>query len=850
MTRDSFAAQDNFPDGRRFFSLPRAQAHGAGPLDRLPYATRVLAENILRHEDGSTVTADHVLALAARDSAISIPFFPDRILLQDASGIPVLADMVTLAERAADLGADPRAVTPSRRMDLVVDHALELDVSATPDAARHNIDREYQRHADRYRFLRWAQNQFPHLHVVPPGIGICHQLNLEQLACVVADGPMVRFDSVVGTDSHTTMINGLAVAGWGVGGIEATAAALGEPTLFPVPAVVGVRLTGTMRPGVLATDVALTLTALLRSHGVVQRIVEFHGPGLANLTVPDRATIANMAPEYGATMAYFPADHRTLEYLRATRRPADSAERYLVAQGTLYDLEPDYDDLLELDLGAVERTVAGPTRPHEPRRIADLGTADRPDRDSELSDGDVVIAAITSCTNTSNPHAIAAAGLLARNAVARGLTVAPWTKTSFTPGSRTAAELLRASTLQVDLDTLGFQVAGFGCGTCMGNSGPLEATISNQIHSRNLRVSAVLSGNRNFPGRIHPDVTDAYLASPPLVVAFALAGRTTIDLDREPIGLGADGKPVLLADIWPSDDDINAAVRSAGQATPQNETAEKTAQRWNALPHPDSPQYSWDGETGTIRRPPFCDVELSRPIITGDILGARPLLVLGDDITTDHISPVSRILPGSEAGDWLRQRGVATHDFGSFGARRLNHEVMLRGGFANPRLRNRLADRYGGLTRLLPDDNIVPVHQAAAEYRQRGIPAVIVAGRSYGAGSARDWAAKVTRLLGVRAVIAESFERIHRTNLIAMGILPVECSGVGRLDADEYDLLGLNHPLAVHAPITVIPRRHNHTVLEAEAIARIDTETEREWLQSGGILPHVLATRFATGARP
>ncbi|WP_134667730.1 MULTISPECIES: aconitate hydratase AcnA [unclassified Amycolatopsis] len=841
MTLDSFRALRPLPGGTRFFSLPAAEANGAGPLARLPYSTRVLAENVLRHENGRTVTAEHVRALARRDTAAAIPFHPERVLLQDASGIPVLADLVALAERAAGLGLDPASVAPRKRMDLVVDHALELDTAGSPLAAATNLDREYARHAGRYRFLRWAQTRFPGLRVVPPGIGICHQLNLEVLADVVTPGPLAGFDSVVGTDSHTTMINGLSVAGWGAGGIEATAAALGEPLYLRVPEVVGVRLTGTVRPGVLATDVALTLAALLRTHGVVQRIVEFHGPGLAGLAVPDRATIANMAPEYGATMAYFPADTRTLDYLSATGRPAGPVRDYLAAQGMLYGAEPDYDDVIELDLATVDRTLAGPSRPHQPLRPADLydPAAARPGS-GDLPDGAVVIAAITSCTITSNPRAMAAAGLLARNAVARGLAVAPWTKTSLTPGSQATADLLATAGLQPALDELGFQVAGFGCGTCMGNSGPLRPDVARQIEARDLAVSAVLSGNRNFPGRIHPDVRNAYLASPPLVVAFALAGRTTIDLDREPLGTARDGNPVLLADLWPAEADIDAAaaLASPGAFSPM------TTDRWQRLPHPDEENYQWEDETGTIRRPPFADAEIARPVREGDIRGARPLLVLGDGITTDHISPVSRILPDSAAGQWLAERGVAREDLGTYSSRRLNHEVMLRGGFANPRLRNELAgERPGGWTRLLPDGDLVPVHVAAAAYAERGTPAVVVAGHSYGAGSARDWAAKVTRLLGVQAVLARSFERIHRTNLVALGVLPVECPELGAFDgSEEFDVLGLEHGPLVNAPLTVVVRRGGRAVSEHPAVARVDTGAEDEWMRAGGLLARLLKT--------
>ncbi|WP_245662465.1 aconitate hydratase AcnA [Nocardia vermiculata] len=838
------------PDGRTYFSLAAAEQAGAGPLRQLPYVTRVLVENVLRHENGRTATADHVRALAVRDASVSVPFFPQRVLLQDASGIPVLADMVTLAERAVELGRDADSVAPRRRMDLVVDHALELDSWSTPTAATANLEREYERHAERYRFLRWAQRRFSHLRVIPPGTGICHQLNLETLADVVTGTPLAGFDSVVGTDSHTTMINGLSVAGWGVGGIEATAAALGEPILLQVPQVIGVRLTGTPKPGVLAADVALTLTALLRDYGVVQRIVEFHGPALSILSVPDRATIANMAPEYGATMGYFPPDARTLDYLAGTARPHRPAAAYLSAQGMLDGDEPEYDDLIEFDLDTVERVVAGPSRPHQVRPISTLGSVDGAVDVGGPVDGAVVIASITSCTNTSNPRAITAAGLLARNASARGLAPAPWTKTSFTPGSHSTAELLSASGLQSHLDAFGFHIAGFGCGTCMGNSGPLPTEIAHQIRGRNIRVSAVLSGNRNFPGRIHPDVVDAYLVSPPLVVAFAIAGRTTIDLDAEPLGRGTDGEPVMLSDIWPSEHDIDCAIESA-DSPPHTATARRRqAQRlWEDIAFPDGDRYVWQPETGMIRRPPFSDSSLCQPIVAGDILAARPLLILGDDITTDHISPVSRILPASAAGAWLLRGGITAGELGSYSSRRLNHDVMLRGGFANPRLRNKLADRDGGWTRLLPDGPVMAVHDAAAQYQRRNIPAVVVAGRSYGAGSARDWAAKVTRLLGIRAVIAASFERIHRTNLAAMGILPIQCEGLHEVEADQYDIIGIDPERIRNAELTIVARFRGKIVHTASARTRIDSQTESEWLRAGGVLPRILETLDEGGKR-
>ncbi|MGF0310273.1 aconitate hydratase AcnA [Rhodococcus sp. IEGM1428] len=843
-----------------FFDLTAAEKHGAGELHSLPYSSRVLIENVLRNENGSSVTSGHVRALADRQHAASIPFAPERVLLQDASGIPVLADMITLRQRALESGLDISRVTPSKRMDLVVDHALELDVAGTPDAESTNLRLEYQRHGGRYRFLRWAQTRFPTLRVVPPGIGICHQLNLEVFADVVAvatvDGrELARFDSVVGTDSHTTMINALSVTGWGVGGIEATAAALGQPILIPVPEVVGIALTGALQPGVMAFDVALTLAALLREHGVVERIVEFYGPGLRTLSVPDRATIANMAPEYGATMAYFPADDRTLSYLTSTGRPAHVVERartYLRAQNMLYTgTEPDpiYDENLTLDLSAVAQTISGPSRPHQtfaPQSLPDSKprpvTPNAPR--TELQDGDIVIAAITSCTNTSNPKAMVAAGLLARNAVQRGLTRAAWTKTSLTPGSRRTATLLQRSGLQPYLDQLGFEIAGFGCGTCMGNSGPLDEPIADQIRQRSLSVAAVLSGNRNFPGRIHPDVTSSYLASPPMVVAMAISGRSHFEVTEDPIAHDRHGVPVFLHELWPSNSEIDALVDAEHrQPLRDNDTVLSTPE-WDSLPCPEGEDYDWDGENGMIRRPPFANPELTVPLRVGDIRGARPLLVLGDGITTDHISPVSRISTDSPSGRWLAAHGVSPRDFGSYSARRLNHDVMVRGGFANPRLENTLApDHPGPWTSIMPERALSSVYDAATEYARRAVPVVVVAGHSYGAGSARDWAAKATRLLGIQAVIARSFERIHRTNLVALGVLPIECPSLDPLALDgteEIDVLGFGHTTDTLAQVHVTIRRAD-SADTFPATVRVDTDVELQWIDKGGLMGHLLA---------
>jgi len=845
-------------DGVEHFSLPAAEAMGAGPVSRLPHALRVLVEHLLRHGADDPATLDRVRAVTARDRTAAVPFLPHRILLQDASGLPVAADLVALQDAVLAEGGDPALVLPRLPMDLVVDHAVEVDHWGGADAADRNLAREMERHSDRYRFLRWAQTRLPGLRVFPPGSGICHQLNLETLADLVtlSDGgpPVAGFDSVLGTDSHTTMINALAVFGWGVGGIEATAAALGEPVEMRIPQVTGVRVTGALRPGVLATDVALTLTALLREHGVVQKVVEFCGPGLDALAVPDRATIANMAPEYGATMAFFPADAHTLAYLAGTGRTAEHVafvRAYLDAQEMLRTADtadPEFDELIAFDLSEVRPTVAGPHRPEERLTLSRLpssapapvaGRGEQPVRD-----GDIVIAAITSCTNTSNPRALVAAGLLARNAVDRGLTVPPWTKTSFAPGSRTASRLLRVTGLQEHLDRLGFHLVGHGCTTCMGNSGPLDPAVERAIADAEPSVAAVVSGNRNFEGRIHPQVGLGYLASPPLVVALALAGTVTTDLENEPLARTADGIPVHLADLWPSDAEIDQVIAGAA-VTDDDGTLDELTRAWAALDHPRTHAYDWDGEAGFIRRPPFLEAGLCRPQVDDEIRGARPLLVLGDAVTTDHISPVSRIGTRSEAGRWLTGHGVPPRSLASFSARRLNHDVMRRGGFANPRLRNLLVPEHpGGFTRLLPDGEVLPVHAAAERYADRDVPLIVIAGERYGAGSARDWAAKVTRLLGVRAVVARSFERIHRTNLVAMGVLPLELPADAELDLDgdeTFDLTGLRDAARPGGQAVLTVRRGGRTVAELPVRGRVDTEAEAGWLSEGGLLPKILA---------
>ncbi len=863
---DSFACLAPLPGvaNTRYVSLRHAEVAGAGPLSQLPYSLRVLAEHLLRREDGRSITRGDIEALGQwvgrGSSTHSVSLYPARILMQDSAGIPVLADLTALDEAVRDSGGNPASVAPRLPMDMVVDHAVEVDEWASSQAMAVNLGKEFERHGDRYRFLKWAAGRFPGLRVAPPGVGICHQLNLEVIAELVRgefleDGStLAGFDSVLGTDSHTTMVNGLSVFGWGVGGIEAMAALLGEPVVMRIPEVVGVRLNGQLRPGAQATDLALALTAELRKRDLVQKFVEFCGAGLDALSVPDRATVANMAPEYGATMGYFPPDAQTIDYLRGTGRSEANvarAETFLRAQGIFRDTgspEPTFTDIIDFDLGSVGAIVAGPSRPHQKNTLSEVpATLPRRGSSARLDEGSVVIAAITSCTNTSNPRALLAAGLLARNAVARGLKVPSWTKTSFAPGSRVASQLLADSGLQDSLDRLGFQVVGHGCTTCMGNSGPLPSEVQSAISERGLSVSAVLSGNRNFEGRIHPAVRQSYLASPALVVAYALAGTMNIDLSRDLVGTDTSGQPVTLANLWPSVDEVEDCLQRSNQPTRFLENRQAWlvgTPAWDALEPLDSERYPWEGEAGFIRKPPFLDIELREPQLLGDLTGARPLVVLHDGTTTDHISPVSRIPPDSAAGRWLLEHGVAAARHGSYSARRLNHDVMLRGGFANPRLRNLLVPGIeGGLTRLLPGDEVMPIHEAAADYRRRAIPAIVIAGSGYGAGSARDWAAKVTRLLGVRAVIARSFERIHRANLIAFGVLPLQYGPeiTFALDGSEqFDILGLPDALRPGGLVELVVRK-GYDVRHVWLQCRIDTDVEAQWLRAGGVLAKVIS---------
>ena len=904
--RDPFDARTSLGPGLPDMYRLGALASLGLDLERTPLTVKILLENALRHAGRGIVTSSDVETLAAwrpgagGTSEVEIPFMPSRVILQDFTGVPAVVDLAVMRDAMADLGGDPGKVNPLVPADLVIDHSVQVDRFGTPGAFAFNVEREYERNGERYALLRWAQTAFSDLRVVPPGTGIVHQVNLEFLATVVADradadGRVAFPDTLVGTDSHTTMINGLGVLGYGVGGIEAEAVLLGQPLYQPMPRVVGVRLHGELPRGSTATDLVLVVTELLRGFGVVGAFVEFAGDGLASLALADRATIANMSPEFGATSTLFPIDDETLAYLRLTGRSADRielVERYARAQGLWREpgRGPDFDADLELDLASVEPSVAGPRRPQDRVLLSDLrdsfrtsfpqtvsaaagsraasdsarmgdegGPADGPDgaiaieidgRAATVRSGSVAIAAITSCTNTTNPTVMVGAGLLARNAVARGLTVGPTVKTSLAPGSKAVTGYLEAAGLMDPLGRLGFALAGYGCTTCIGNSGPLDAPVATAVEDHDLVVAAVLSGNRNFEGRIHPLARASYLASPPLVVAFALAGRVDIDLTREPLGIGDDGRPVFLDDVWPSPEEIRSVIGSA--ISPElfratYATVFEGDDRWRALPVPAGDRFAWDPGSTYIARPPFFDGLRAEPSPVTDIIGARVLAVLGDSVTTDHISPAGSIAPSSPAGQWLQAHGVGPLEFNSYGARRGQHEVMIRGTFANIRLRNRLVDgREGPFTVHLPDGAETFIYDAAERYSTEGVPLLVIAGREYGSGSSRDWAAKGTRLLGVRAVLAESYERIHRSNLVGMGVLPLEflpdqgAASLGLTGRERYTIEGLAGGPAPRARLTVVATPDGGVARPNKVIARLDGPIEVDYYRQGGILPAVL----------
>jgi len=895
MVQDYFNARATLSTSQgnyHIYHLDALEKQGLAQLDRLPFSIRVMLESLLRLCNEKEITHQDVINLAGWQPRSaerpSLPYRPARVVMQDFTGVPAIVDLAAMRSAMARLGGDPQKINPVVPVDLVIDHSVQVDFFASPDALMRNADLEFQRNRERYQFLHWGQNAFDNFRVVPPATGIVHQVNLEYLAQVVVaqgegDERQAFPDTLVGTDSHTTMINALGVIGWGVGGIEAEAAMLGQPIDLVTPDVIGFKLYGQLREGVTATDLTLTITQMLRARGVVEKFVEFYGPGLDAMSLPDRATIANMAPEYGATIGFFPVDDETLRYLRLTGRPEElieRVERYCKEQGlfrTPNTPDPEYTGSLELDLSTVEPSLAGPKRPQDRIPLREMKTAFHNilrapikergyDLDSqalerkgimgtnggrvEMGHGAVVIAAITSCTNTSNPSVMVAAGLVAKKAVERGLKVKPYVKTSLAPGSRVVTEYLKQADLLGPLTHLGFNVVGYGCTTCIGNSGPLPGEVVKAINSAGLVAAAVLSGNRNFEGRVHPYVRANYLASPPLVVAYALAGTVDIDLLNDPLGSDVDGNPVYLRDIWPTASEVQETIAQAVQPAMFIEkyadvfTSNAT---WNALEGAESALYEWDAASTYIQEPPFF-LELSPEVPPIQAIhNARVLAMLGDSITTDHISPAGAILADGPAGKYLIERGVSARDFNSFGSRRGNDRVMTRGTFGNIRLKNRLVPgTEGSLTIHLPDGEQMSIYDAAMKYRQEGVPLIVLAGKEYGTGSSRDWAAKGTLLLGVKAVIAESFERIHRSNLIGMGVLPLQFMPGENVDAlnltgrEIFHLKGLSEGLQPHDVVPVSAEKEDGSLIEFNTIARLDTPVEVEYYRNGGILHTVL----------
>jgi aconitate hydratase len=868
-----------------YFSL-RALESQFPQVAKLPFSLKILLENLLRREDGAFVKADDIRALAgwsvSSTTEKEISFMPARVLLQDFTGVPCVVDLAAMRDGIVALGGDPEKVNPLQPVELVIDHSVQVDHFGTADAFQLNADLEYHRNRERYVFLRWGQTAFRNFRVVPPETGIVHQVNIEYLARVVVrdiqHGRVVAYpDTLFGTDSHTTMVNGLGVVGWGVGGIEAEAAMLGQPSSMLIPPVVGYKLSGRLPEGATATDLVLTITEALRKKGVVGKFVEFYGPGLAHLTIADRVTLGNMCPEYGATVAIFPIDDMTLDYLRLTGRDAAQValvEAYAKAQGLFRTAEtPDaeYSDGLELDLSTVEPSLAGPRRPQDRvalknaktsfgvalpdlqkgvKKAASAGGGTAVATETQLEHGSVVIAAITSCTNTSNPSVMIGAGLVAKKALEKGLGRKPWVKTSLAPGSKVVTEYLAKADLQRYLDALGFNLVGYGCTTCIGNSGPLPDEIASEVRERGLVVASVLSGNRNFEGRIQQDVRANYLASPPLVVAYALAGSMNVDLTSEPLGAGSDGQPVYLKDIWPTEREIQETVLSAVTAEmfrAQYASVFDGDDRWQNLPVPTGDKFAWDDDSTYIRKPPFLENLSKDPAPLTDIKGARVLALLGDSITTDHISPAGSIKADSPAGKYLIANGVEPREFNSYGARRGNHEVMMRGTFANVRLRNQLAPgTEGGWTTYLPGDEVTSIYDASMKYQEGGVPLLILAGKEYGSGSSRDWAAKGTMLLGVKTVIAESFERIHRSNLVNMGVLPLQflpgesAAAHGLTGREVYELVGAGAALKPRGTVMVKATADDGSTKSFTASVRIDTPEELVAYSHGGILPYVL----------
>jgi aconitate hydratase len=893
---DSFKARTTLKVGTEQYEILSLDALKSLNVGRLPFSLKILLENLLRFEDGVNVTKNDIEALLKWDPKAQpnyeIAFTPARVIMQDFTGVPCIVDLAAMREAIVRLGGDPQRVNPLAPAELVIDHSVQVDEYGAADSLKHNNEIEFNRNGERYMFLRWGQTAFSNFKVVPPNTGIVHQVNIERLARVIfsddASGRKLAYpDTLVGTDSHTTMVNGLGVLGWGVGGIEAEAAMLGQPVTMLIPQVIGFKLTGSLPAGTTATDLVLTVTEILRKHGVVDKFVEFFGDGLKGLPLADRATIANMSPEFGSTCAIFPIDEETIRYLELTGRAPDQialVEAYAKAQG-LWRVNgapaADYTDVVELDLSTVEPSLAGPKRPQDrvplhkakivygssAKKMAEERAQKNPQaggvakasvdgKTFEVRDGAVLIAAITSCTNTSNPAVLVAAGLLARKASALGLSSKPWVKTSLAPGSRVVTDYLQKAGLLKDLEALGFYTVGYGCTTCIGNSGPLKPEISEAVKTADVVACSVLSGNRNFEGRVHPEIKMNFLASPPLVVAYALAGSLNIDITTEPLGTGKDGNPVYLKDVWPSAAEVAAAVgASVDSAMFKKGYANVFAgdANWNAIKTPAGKIYEWDGKSTYVKNPPYFDGMTMTPAPLVDIKGARALAVLGDSVTTDHISPAGNIAKSSPAAKYLMAQGVQAADFNSYGARRGNHEVMMRGTFANIRLRNLLLPgTEGGVTLHIPSGEPMPIFDAAITYKAAGTPLVILAGKEYGTGSSRDWAAKGTMLLGVKAVIAESFERIHRSNLIGMGVLPLQYTegqtahGLGLTGKETFEIAGLNRGAAKF--VRVIAKSDDGKTTEFEARLRIDTPKELDYYQHGGILQYVLR-QLATSSK-
>ncbi len=874
-----------------YFSLGAVEDAGFGDISRLPFSLKVLLENLLRYEDGRSVTVADIEKAAkwveTQKSDLEIAYRPARILLQDFTGVPAVVDLAAMRDAMVQLGGDPQKINPLNAVDLVIDHSVMIDQFGSDDAFGKNVELEFERNQERYEFLSWGSKAFNNFRVVPPGTGICHQVNLEYLSQTVwvtddASGRAVAYpDTVVGTDSHTTMVNGMAVLSWGVGGIEAEAAMLGQPISMLLPEVVGFKLTGTLKEGATATDLVLTVTQMLRAQGVVGKFVEFYGPGVGALSLPDRATIGNMAPEYGATCGFFPIDQETCDFLRFTGRDDDRValvEAYAKAQGMWRDdstPDPVFTATLELDLGAVEPSLAGPKRPQDrvvlsgvPKAAIDAITDHRgaapADTDQlarsvgddfEVEDGDVVIAAITSCTNTSNPSVLIGAGLLARNAVAKGLKAKPWVKTSLAPGSQVVRDYLEKADLQDSLDALGFNIVGFGCTTCIGNSGPLPDKVADAIDDGDLVAGAVLSGNRNFEGRVHQQVRANFLASPPLVVAYALAGSLKMNLAADPLGTDPDGNPVYLKDIWPTNKEIHDTIReclTAEMYRSRYANVFEGPEEWKEIDSVGSETYAWQESSTYVKFPSFFEGMEREPGEITDIEGARPLLILADSVTTDHISPAGSIQRESPAGEYLLERQIRPAQFNSYGSRRGNHEVMMRGTFANIRIRNEMVPGVeGGYTTHQPSGEQMPIYDAAMKYAADGVPLVIVAGKEYGTGSSRDWAAKGTTLLGVRAVIVESFERIHRSNLIGMGVLPLQFTGgdtrqsLGLDGTETFDIKGVADGLSPRCELDCTIHRADGSSANVKLLCRIDTLDELDYYKHGGILQYVIRNMLA-----